>query len=266
MESLYKVRGHSVREHIGDGVYSSVFAAQSLETGEVVAVKIVHKGARRKRGGAHAEREVAALRRLSHANVIRYISHYEDAESCYIVMELVRGIPVGERVFRSNRPEEARSALCIGKQTLSAIQYIHSQGVYHLDIKPENVLIADNGVVKLIDFGCSVINARGELPPEMLRFDGTPAYMAPEMVHRPRGLRAILLAPLDVWGFGCFIYYISTGHPAFSASTLYALYPKILKAEVDYAPIPHALREICRKIFIADQRTRIEVGQLLSMM
>jgi serine/threonine protein kinase len=254
---------YTLLRNIGDGVYSSVFSARA-RNGGLVAIKMVSRGAFRKRGGRHAENEIRALSLLRDRAIPEYISHYETEEYSCIVMELIEGLSAGEMVFKKKLPGAMGTLLSISRQVIEAIAYIHSEGVYHLDIKPENVMIGPGGTVKLIDFGCSVLCKEGKVSADSLQFDGTPAYMAPEMIHRPKE-SALLLAPMDVWGFGCFMYYIFTGKQAFEAPSLYSLYPKVLRAEIDSGKVPSEVREIVRGIFMKAQEDRSTTERILSI-
>ena len=99
-------------------------------------------------------REVDILRSLSHENIVRFVDACRDSRFLYIVTEKCSGGEVFERLLLEKRLRESDvAAICV--QVLQAVDYVHSQGIVHRDIKAENFLFAHDGTVKLIDFGLS---------------------------------------------------------------------------------------------------------------
>jgi len=259
MQKLYSLEGYALKNVIGEGVYAVVFEGKENSTGENKVVKIVYKGSGGARGAAHARKEIAALSVLRGERGVPQLEKWlEDKEFFYLVFScrIGKSLEVPNVLF--GLPE----ILYVCRSVLETIGNNHRRGVYHLDVKPSNVVATREGTV-LIDFGCSIVSEEGEIEAGALPFDGTPSYMAPEMVKKPVSQR-VDLAGLDVWSFGCFLHHITTGRDAFTSESIYSLYPKILACEVDYSRVPEPVAGICRLIFVSDPKKRIKVSALIS--
>ncbi|KAI5185220.1 hypothetical protein NEHOM01_0678 [Nematocida homosporus] len=260
MEKAYKVEGYRLLRCIGEGMYALVFLAESRVDGSYCAIKAVHKGKRRTRGTVHARKEIAALGRLAGVPGVAVLKEWqEDDNTVFLVLSLHTGHSLEEVQRFVDVPESLR----ISRSILEVLKGMHARGVYHLDIKPANVILGREGVV-LVDFGCAIISESGWIEEGSLPFEGTPAYMAPEMVKSRPG--AVNLAALDVWSFGCLLYYLVTGKDAFQASTLYSLYPKIVHCEMDMGAIPPLVATICRTIFVPAPDKRIDLPALTELL
>ena len=215
------IAGCRVERLLGFGGMSAVYAATQDFPRRRVAVKIV----RRERIGASAQRrlrvEAEALARLEHPNIARVYAagtqrladhdHHggrDDAESPYIVMELIEGaLPISR--WANDHRLDARARIELVATIAGAIEHAHRAGVIHRDLKPGNVLVGADGTPKVIDFGIaavhdSAVTAATEGPM------GTLAYMSPEQA---RGQRVDTRS--DVWGLGALLYDLLTGHPPF---------------------------------------------------
>ncbi|OAG31670.1 hypothetical protein NEDG_00145 [Nematocida displodere] len=263
MENIYAVEGYTLHQCIGEGVYSLVFLAECNLTAERYAIKVVHKGKRRQRGTMHAEKEISALLPLQGIpGVVKMHKHLEDDSAVYIVLSLHQGPTLSTRsLFQSTQ-----SLLDAAYSILGTLEQIHRHGVFHLDIKPANLILSACMPPVLIDFGCSMLCPSGYIEESLLPFEGTPAYMAPEMVKRSShgAKKLVSLEALDVWSFGCLLYFIACGKEAFSAPSLYSLYPKIVECDVDYAPLPREVESICRQIFVSAPARRSSLSFLLA--
>ncbi|EHY65289.1 hypothetical protein NEAUS04_0492 [Nematocida ausubeli] len=255
METLYSLEGYEFKELLGEGMYAEVYLAKKGT--ETCAMKVVHKGKHRKRGTMHAKKEISALQRLGSMPGIAHLKEWHETESLvFIALSYFRGYSL------SNLPSalSVQEILYTGLSILQTLAQMHSLGVYHLDIKPDNVIVSRHGA-HLIDFGCSIISPECTISGSTLPFEGTPAYMAPEMIKKKSS--CILLASLDVWGFGCLLYYMAVGKDTFVSTSLYSLYPKILSCKIDYTGVPDEIEDICKQIFIKRPDDRITVADLI---
>lgn len=213
------VGGCRIEHLVGYGGMSAVYAATQEFPRRRVAIKIV----RRERLGASARRrlrvEAEALARLEHPNIARVYAagtqrlsdRDEDAESPFIVMELIEGaVPLN--TWANSRALDARARIELVARIADAIEHAHRAGVIHRDIKPGNVIVGADGTPKVIDFGIaavrdSTVTAATEGPM------GTLAYMSPEQA---RGLRVDTRS--DVWGLGALLYDLLAGAPPFDST------------------------------------------------
>ncbi|KAI5128310.1 hypothetical protein NEPAR06_1738 [Nematocida parisii] len=257
METLYTLEGYTFKELLGEGMYAEVYLAEKDKNS--VALKVIPKGKHRKRGTMHAKKEIAALSKLGDTPGVAHMKEWKESDSLFFIsLSYFRGYNL------SNLPSMLthNEVLCTSLSILETLMRMHQFGVYHLDIKPANVIVSRHGV-HLVDFGCSVVSSEETISGSMLPYEGTPAYMAPEMIIRKSS--TITLPALDVWGFGCLLYYMASRKDAFVSTSLYSLYPKIVSCKIDYTGIPLDIQHICKKIFIACPESRIGIADLITL-
>lgn len=219
---------YEVLKVVGEGAYGLVMKCRVREDpSSFVAIKEF----KLEEGDPDAEevkrtmkREVALLRRLQHPHVVQLIEHFSVGEKVFIVMEFVPMNLLEVLEDRANkgglRKDVVRRVIF---QVLSAIAFIHKQGVVYRDIKPENVLITEQGDVKLCDFGF----ARFIKAPEELLTDyvATRWYRAPELLLGPpfkkEGVKVYCPygKPVDMWSIGCLMGELLDGEPLFAGDS-----------------------------------------------
>lgn len=225
-------------EVVGQGAFAVVKKAVERSTGKTFAVKIISK--RKIMGNSEGvTREIDILRRLDHPYIVKLRGFYEDLDSYYLVMEFVSGGDLMDFVAaHGSVGEEAAKEIC--RQVLEAIKYVHSLGISHRDLKPDNVLVAqdDPVVVKITDFGLAKGSDNGAT--FMKTFCGTLAYVAPEVIDG-RQIKATdqdkYSSLVDMWSFGCFLYVILTAHLPFSGGTQEQLYTQIRRGSYHEPPL-----------------------------
>eukprot|EP01002_Notosolenus_urceolatus_P015976 NODE_921_length_1687_cov_11.693529_g754_i0.p1 GENE.NODE_921_length_1687_cov_11.693529_g754_i0~~NODE_921_length_1687_cov_11.693529_g754_i0.p1 ORF type:complete len:505 (+),score=130.91 NODE_921_length_1687_cov_11.693529_g754_i0:80-1594(+) len=168
-----------LQQVIGKGNFGKVYMGYHIPTKRVGAVKCILK---RAAGGVNILEEIATLIRLQHPLVARLIDVFENSEAFFMIMELVQGGELLAKLEKKTRfqEDEARKYFA---QLVSAVQYCHSQGVAHLDLKPDNVLLGgeDGDTVKVVDFGLAFLLQRDHDKFHEVR--GTYEYLAPEILH-----------------------------------------------------------------------------------
>jgi serine/threonine protein kinase len=203
---LPALAGLEVLERIGQGGMGRVYKARHLGLDRPVAVKLLPPEVS---GGpdfrARFEREAKILAALDHPNIVRVQDAGVQDEQGYLVMELVEGASL-RALIRDGL--DAGRALGIARQVCDALDYAHSRGVVHRDVKPENILVDREGRVKLVDFGLArTVTAADLRLTRPLQVMGTPHYMAPEQYE---GLgRADHRA--DLYALGVVLYEMLTG-------------------------------------------------------
>ena len=204
---------------------------------------------------ARFEREAKALATLNHPHIAGIHGCDADQGTHFLVLELVEGETLGERLRRGPLP--VKEALTVARQMAEAIQEAHEKGIIHRDLKPGNVKITPNGRVKVLDFGLAKMEQtfRGEAgsgsppaadpdAPTMLADTtrpgavmGTPAYMSPEQA---RGQEVDKRT--DIWAFGCCLYECLSGRKPFRGQTASDLMAEVLKSDPDRIEIHRWLR------------------------
>ena len=226
---------------LGSGGMGEVYRARDTRLGRDVAVKVLPEplsgNAERL---ARLEQEARALASLSHPNVAVVYGLEEHQGTRCLVMELVPGVTLAERLAHGPLPR--RDALEIARQLAEALDAAHAGGVIHRDLKPSNVKITPEGRVKLLDFGLAKA-PRGDDSDSLLPTGspvtregvvlGTAAYMSPEQARgQPLDKRT------DVWSFGCVLYETLAGRRAFQADTLSDTLVALLEREPDWSALP----------------------------
>ena len=218
------------------------------------------------------EREAKVLGSLSHSNIAVLYGFEESSGTRALVMELVEGPMLAERIKQG--PLALEEALPIAKQIAEGLEYAHERGIIHRDLKPSNVKLTPEGQVKLLDFGLAKA-LEGETGEEELQNSptlsaaatragvmlGTAAYMAPEQA---RGKRVDRRA--DIWAFGCVLYEMLTGRGAFDGETTSDILACVIRAEPDWSlldgSVPPRIRELIRRCLQKDPKQRLQaVGE-----
>lgn len=206
-------RRYRLERLLGTGGMSEVWLAEDVRLGRWVAVKIL----RDESGGELADgfaREAQLLARLQHPSIAAvYDAGRVDGRS-YVVMEYVHGLSLRQlQEVRGGRLPEGE-AVAYGAQIAAALHYAHQQGVVHCDVKPENILVTEDGTAKAVDFGVAETISR-TLPPEQARaILGTIAYLAPEVLQG-----AAMNVRADVYALGMTIYEMVAGRLPFAGTS-----------------------------------------------
>jgi eukaryotic-like serine/threonine-protein kinase len=205
---------------------------------------------------ARFRREAEVLASLNHSNIAAIYGLERSDDRIALVMELVEGSTLEERLRRGAIPIE--EALRIAKQIADALEAAHERGIVHRDLKPANVKVRTDGAVKVLDFGIAkaMEPAAGSSPdvsmsptittPAVTRAGmilGTAAYMAPEQA---RGNTVDRRA--DIWAFGCVLYEMLTGRRAFGGASTVEVISDVLKTEPEWAALPAGVPTVVRSL------------------
>lgn len=211
---------------IGRGGMGSVYRARDRELVEDVAVKtLLPQLVADDTVIERFKQEIRLARRISHRNVVRTHDFGQWGGVCYLTMEYVEGITV-RALIDSRGQLGIPSTLAIGMQLAEALNVAHEQGVIHRDIKPQNLLLDPDGVLKVMDFGVARLAKRQSAITEVGLVVGTPAYMSPEQL-----LAETVDARSDLYATGVVLYECLTGCPPFEAATPVSLIAKLLQDE-----------------------------------
>lgn len=198
---------------LGTGGMSEVWLAEDQRLGRWVALKVL----RETLGGeqelvSSLEREARVIARLQHPNIVAVFDAGRYNGRYFLVMEYVHGQSIRSLLELQSRLTEAE-ATRYGIQVASALQYAHQQGVVHCDVKPENILVNENGVAKVADFGVADTVNRTLRPEEVRDILGTIAYLAPEVIQG-----ATADARSDVYSLALTVYEMVAGRLPFSGA------------------------------------------------
>jgi tRNA A-37 threonylcarbamoyl transferase component Bud32 len=247
-------------EEIGKGAYGVVRMGTKRITNLKVAIKsyekstLLHPG--RKAG---VEREIKILQKLDHPNIIKLLDTIETPSSINLIFEHISGCSLMEYLkSRSSRKLEESQARVIIKQVLEALEYCHSIGITHRDVKLENILLQDDHVVKIIDFGLSTYISSHK---KVQLFCGTFSYMAPEILLGKEAFGP----PVDVWAAVVMLFVMVTGTFPFKGNGYKEMSSKIMRKIYVLPPgLSSQLREVFRGVFEADLVNRPTAAQILA--
>jgi eukaryotic-like serine/threonine-protein kinase len=259
---------YDITSHLGSGGMGDVYQATDTKLGRMVAIKVLPEAfARDADRVARFEREARMLATLNHPNIAAIYGFEQWDQGHFVVMELVGGTTLAERIKQGPIPLE--EALPIAKQICEALEAAHEKGVIHRDLKPANIKILPDNKVKVLDFGLAKL-AQAEAPASSGLSNsptlsmaatnagvilGTAAYMSPEQAKG----RAVDRRS-DIFAFGCVLYEMLTGHPAFDGDDVTEILARVVTREPDWdrlpASVPKRLRELLRLCLQKDLRKR----------
>ena len=250
-EDLF-IGNYQILDRLGAGGMGTVYKARHRRMKRIVAIKVLSRTAVENETFLQRfQREVEAVARLSHPNIVMAYDADEAETGPFLVMEFVDGRDLASVVQQRGRLPVAEAVDCI-VQAARAMAYAHDQGIIHRDIKPANLLRDAQGVVKVADLGLARFSERTHNEASALTqagtIMGTVDFMSPEQALGATNIdhRA------DIYSLGCTLYYLATGRPPFEGSSLMAILlkhreapPPSLCAKSD---APKALDEIFQKM------------------
>lgn len=228
-------------QRVGSGTYGDVYKARNLNTSELAAIKMI----KLEPGDDFAiiQQEIVMMKDCKHKNIVAYFGSYLRREKLWIAMEFCGGGSMQD-IYHITGPLNEQQIAFICRETLQGLQYLHSKGKMHRDIKGANILLTDDGDVKLADFGVSA-----QITVTMCKrksFIGTPYWMAPEVaaVERKGGYNQ----QCDIWAVGITaIEFAELQPPMFDLHPMRALFlmsksgfkPPTLKDKSKWTPVFH---------------------------
>ena len=252
---------YSIVAQIGEGTFGKVWRAVNKATGEEVAIKSIDKSTLSSDDLNCLHLEVEIISQVDHPNIVRAFEFFDEPKSLHVVMELVPGGELFERIVDKDHYSESEASKTI-RPVIDAVKYCHDMGIVHRDLKPENLLYSSmdlDGIVKITDFGL----ARFYDDELMTTACGTPSYVAPEiLIGRGYGLE------VDNWSIGVIIYTMLCGFLPFNEDTNDELF-EVVKAGTFSFTSPHwdnisdSAKDIVRRCLKVNPRERITAKEML---
>jgi serine/threonine protein kinase len=287
--SLWKRKRHYIGGRyqllyeIGQGASGTVHLALDIKTNQHYAIKELNKSRLQRqlksellwgpRSNAAKKRklnqesltiqEIEILKQVpQHKNIIQFITALEDPfyeDSIFIVTEIAKKGVVMDIVPHSvSKPYSDDQCRNIFKQLVNAVDHLHKHDIVHRDIKPQNLLMSNNNIVKLIDFGNATKVT--DMPRKTSSSVGSPAFMAPELLKK--GIQADSKCA-DLWSMGITLYCLAYGHLPFETSGILDLYN-----DIQHKPVVHsehtdpALRDLIDRLLEKNPKDRISIIDL----
>ena len=271
-----RLGSYQIISAIGSGGMGQVYRARDTNLQRDVALKLLPAGfASDADRVARFDREAQTLAALNHPNIAQVFGIEGRGTDPCIVMELVEGEDLAERIARGPMPVD--EVLPAARQIAEALEAAHELGIVHRDLKPANIRIRPDGVAKVLDFGLAkpsqIVPAVGRTAAESPTVTspaqmtvagsllGTAAYMSPEQARgRAVDKRA------DIWAFGCVLFEMLTGQRAFGGDTVTDTLAAVMKDAVPFerlpASTPDAVRQLIARCLERDPRSRLrDIGE-----
>jgi len=231
--------------------------------GSEVAVKIIDKA--KVEDMNDITREIDVMGQLKHPNVIKLFEIFDEPKKMMLVMELVTGGELFDRIVSKGSYTEADAAGVI-LSLCDALNYMHAKKIVHRDLKPENILYsttAEDSPIKVADFGLARVISNKEM---MKTACGTPGYVAPEVLKN-KGYDS---GAVDMWSTGVILYILLCGFPPFYEEELPALFEQILHARYDFPSpwwdnVSKEAKELVQGLLTIDPVKRLTAAQVMAL-
>lgn len=200
--------------------------------------------------------EILILKKLKHPNIILLLDWFESQSDFGIVTEIAQGELF--ELLEEDKKFSLKQVKWIAIQMAQALNYLHKNKILHRDLKPQNILVSSNNIIKLCDFGFARVVTQST---QMLTsIKGTPLYMAPELVEEKPYNYSV-----DLWSFGIILYELSQGEPPFYTSKLASLITLIKNNEVQYPKaMDKELKSFLSGILVKNPKKRMKWAEILS--
>jgi serine/threonine protein kinase len=256
---------YEILSAIGAGGMGEVYRARDTKLGRDVAIKALPEAfARDPERLSRFQREAKTLASLNHPNIAAIYGLEENAGSSYLVMELVPGDTLADRIKRDGAIPVVE-AISIAKQMAEALEAAHEKGIVHRDLKPANVKVTPEGKVKVLDFGLAKAFADDGASQDISNSPtmsgaatmqgmilGTAAYMSPEQA---RGKQVDRRA--DIWAFGVVLYEMLTGEQLFAGETVTDTLAQVITKEPDWTRVPARMERFLHWCLEKDPKRRL---------
>ncbi|KAL5121634.1 hypothetical protein ACEQ8H_000320 [Pleosporales sp. CAS-2024a] len=207
--------------------------------------------------------EIAIMKKLNHPNIVSLIEVLDDPEedSLYMVMEMCKkGVVMQVGLEERADPYTEEQSRCWFRDMVLGLEYLHAQGIIHRDIKPDNCLVTQEDVLKIVDFGVSeMFDKEGEM--KTAKSAGSPAFMPPELCVAKHG--EVSGRAADIWSMGCTLYCLLFGRIPFEKHGMLELYEAIRKDEPTYDDSCNAeLVGLLKRLLEKDPKKRITIEEI----
>jgi len=256
---------YDIEDTIGTGV-SVVKKAVNKTTKKEYAVKFLQKKVKGQNIPRTAlDNEIELLKTISHPSIVQLYETLEDTSTIYLIMELIKGSDLFDinDFLGTLRPSSVAALLT---PLLNALSYLHSRGIVHHDIKPENIIVDYTlNTLKLTDFGSAKLCSKATEG----AVGGTLNYMAPEVLLNMRGAHHVCDKSVDIWSIGILTYLLISGnHPFDSKKSNQNILNRIITGKFKFEEpiwekVPKECKDFIKKCLVVDPKKRATVEQLL---
>mmetsp|Transcript_22174 Transcript_22174/g.30948 ORF Transcript_22174/g.30948 Transcript_22174/m.30948 type:complete len:611 (-) Transcript_22174:47-1879(-) len=253
---------YKIKEVIGRGHFSIVKRCIDRKSGESLALKCINKSKLKEKDHRWLESEIEILTAVKHTNICRLVEVFQTQKMCYLVLELLQGGDLLERVADDHNFSDNDAADVI-RTVAGVLDYLHSMGIIHRDLKPQNLVYrsdARGAQLVVTDFGLSKFLKGGATHTKTAC--GTPLYLAPEVIMGNGYGKEC-----DLWSLGVMTYVLLTGYYPFYSSDRRRLYSKITRCAYKWPDngnfIDERAKDLVSKLLIVDHKKRMTAADVL---
>jgi len=257
-----KIEDYLITKELGKGSYAVVKLAMHKITREKFAIKIYKKESLldpQKRNTV--KNEINILKHLNHINIMKLYEVIDSSKYLYLVLEYIKGISLLDVIKNEkNHYIEQSKAIKLFLQVVKGISYLQSKNINHRDIKLENILVKEDDIIKIIDFGFAVKSNKDSY---QKLFCGTPSYMPPEIVNKEKYIAQYS----DIWSLGVLLYAMLFGKFPFRAKDDDTLFMLINKGEFDfpeYINVSDKIKIMIKKILNLEPKLRPSPEEIIN--
>jgi aurora kinase len=260
LEREVKITDFDIIKELGSGSFGNVYLVRHKVTKAEYAIKAIDKRNKtNQEEKPYFRREVEVMYKVHHKNVVKLFGHFEDNNYCYFIMEYISKGNVYS-LLPTDKKKRLSTKVCsfIIRDIISAVYFLHHMHppIIHRDIKPENVLLGDNLVAKLTDFGWSNYMRDDE---KRTTVCGTPIYLAPEIMEEKEHDEAV-----DLWCIGVLLFELVTATPPFLGNDLDTLKENVLKLKINWPKdINVDAKNLIMKILKLDPKQRLPLEEMI---
>ena len=260
LEREVKITDFDIIKELGSGSFGNVYLVHHKVTKAEYAIKAIDKRNKtNQEEKPYFRREVEVMYKVHHKNVVKLFGHFEDNNYCYFIMEYISKGNV-YNLLPTDKKKRLSTKVCsfIIRDIISAVYFLHHMHppIIHRDIKPENVLLGDNLVAKLTDFGWSNYMRDDE---KRTTVCGTPIYLAPEIMEEKEHDEAV-----DLWCIGVLLFELVTATPPFLGNDLDTLKENVLKLKINWPKdINVDAKNLIMKILKLDPKQRLPLEEMI---
>jgi eukaryotic-like serine/threonine-protein kinase len=242
---MTEIPGFTLNAKLAEGGCAEIYAAVDQSNGKLVCIKILHP---RNLGNSVEVKRLAAegalgLKLGQHDNIVQTLKTGAVEKTPYIVLEYIKGRTLRE-VLRDKKQFSDLEVMKLAKGTARALRFLHNAGILHKDLKPENIMITHEGMVKLVDFGFAE-NYKAFSLWGKKSLEGSPAYMAPELLTTKKASIAT-----DIYALGCTLFEAATGTPPFTGMS----HSQIITLQTDMSRSAGSVKQANRTITIPTEK------------
>ena len=257
-EEIHEIQNYVLKEDIGKGNFGKVKRAIYKPTNEEFAIKIINKKILKIKMKNVIFKENEIITKFNHINVIFVYQIIDTPENYFIVMEYCKKGELFDYIVKNKRLSENEASIFF-YQIINGVEYIHSKGIAHRDLKPENLLLTEDNILKIIDFGLShEFNGEDFLKTKC----GSPSYASPEIISHPfyDGFKT------DIWCCGIILYAMLCGYLPFdgeSKENNSKLFKNIVQCNIEFPEfISEISKDLIIKLLTVNPNQRIKIQEI----